>query len=84
MDLKSYAEKDPSATVGGLNENDVRRAIKYFGGMSNEQLTRELSKHVTAKKRAGKEAEIISVIERIKPMLNAEQKNRLEEIMRSF
>ena len=87
MDLKSFAEKNqpkPDEKVGNLNENDVRRAIKYFGNMPNDQLMRELSKHISAKKRAGKEAEIYQIIERIKPFLSAEQRTRLEEIMRTF
>ena len=86
MDLKSFSEKreQQQATAGGMNEKDVRRAINYFGGMSNDQLMRELSKHIAAKKRAGKEAEIYSVLERIKPLLNDEQRKRLNEIMGSI
>ena len=84
MDLKSFAEKQQPRTAGGLNENDVKRAINHFSGMSNDQLMRELSKHISAKKRAGKEAEIHNVLERIKPFLNGEQRKRLEEIMGSI
>ena len=87
MDLRSFAEKnqpEKDARIGGLNEKDVKRAINHFSGMSNDQLMRELSKHISAKKRAGKEAEIYSVIERIRPFLNPEQKSRLDEIIRSF
>ena len=85
MDLKSFAEQNnQDAKTNNLNENDVRRAIKHFGGMSNDQLMRELSKHISAKKRAGKEAEIYTILERIKPMLNDEQRKRLNEIMRSL
>ena len=84
MDLKSFSQQNTggSAKVGGMSETDVRRAIKYFSGMSNDQLMRELSKHLTAKKNAGKEAEILGVLERIKPMLSAEQRQRLEDILR--
>jgi hypothetical protein len=45
---------------------------------------RELSKHITAKKRAGKENEIYGILERIKPYLNDEQRKRLGEIMGSI
>lgn len=99
MDLKSFAEQNKHTqntkpqsddngshtnTAHNMNEADVRRAIKHFGGMSNDQLMRELSKHISAKKRAGKEVEIQNILERIKPMLNDEQRKRLDEIMRSF
>lgn len=87
MDLKSYAEQNkpqPDAKVGNMNENDIRQAVKHFGKMPNDQLMRELSKHISAKKRAGKEAEIYTIIERIKPFLNDDQRKRLNEIMRSF
>lgn len=95
MDLRNFAEKEnlnKDKTFGaagegrpsGLDERDVRRAINHFGGMSNEQLMRELSKQISAKKRAGKEDEIYSVLEKIKPMLNADQRKRLDEIMGSI
>lgn len=100
MDLKSFAGQNnqnqdtkPQNNGNGVHTNnaasnmseaDVRRAINHFGGMSNDQLMRELSKHITAKKRAGKEAEIQNILERIKPMLNDVQRKRLDEIMRSF
>jgi len=89
MDLKSFAQSnqpqpDTKASTSNINETDVRRAIKHFGGMSNDQLMRELSKHISAKKQAGKHKEIADVIERIKPMLNDEQRKRLEEIMRTL
>jgi len=89
MDLKSFANQKQSnetaqKTVGGMSENDVRRAIKHFSGMSNDQLMQQLSKHISAKKRAGKEAEIYGILERIKPLLNDEQRNRLAEIMRNM
>ena len=88
MDLRNYAsntktnqENKQEQPKDNMNEADVRRAINHFSKMSNDQLTRELSKHLTAKKAQGREHEIISVIERIKPFLNEEQKRRLTEIM---
>ena len=91
MDLRSYSEKDSKpnekkteSPKNNMNEADVRRAINFFSKMSNEQLTRELSKHLSAKKAQGKENEIIAVLERIKPFLNDEQKKRLSEIMENY
>jgi len=83
MDLKSFAEKQQQSQPGAkaMNEADVRRAINYFGGMSNERLMSELTKQLQAKKRAGREDEIYAVLERIKPMLNADQRKRLDDIM---
>ena len=91
MDLRSYSqtdskpnEKKPEPPKNNMNEADVRRAINFFSKMSNEQLTRELSKHLSAKKAQGKENEIMAVLERIKPFLNDEQKKRLSEIMENY
>ena len=91
MDLKGYAsstesrqEKKQDQPKNNMNEADVRRAINHFSKMSNEQLTRELSRHLMAKKAKGQENEIIEVIERIKPLLNDEQKRRLSEIMEKY
>jgi len=86
MDLKSFAEKENTqkTSTSNLNEADVKRAIKHFGGMSNDQLMRELSRHISAKKRAGKEDEVYNILERIKPFLSDEQRKRLAEIMGSI
>ena len=94
MDFKSFSEtrtgKEPdkqpeeNQPAGAMSENDVRRAINHFGKMSNDQLMRELSRHLAAKKAQGREHEISGVIERIKPLLNDQQRLRLNEIMRDF
>lgn len=87
MDLKSYSEttkQHDNPKEKGMNENDVRRAINHFSKMSNDQLMRELQKHLVAKRAQGREHEIQSVIERIKPLLNDEQRRRLSEIMEQF
>lgn len=83
MDLKSYAgtAKQQDKPKDNMSENDVRRAINHFSKMPNDQLMRELQKHLAAKKAQGRENEISSVLERIKPLLNDEQRRRLAEIM---
>jgi len=86
MDLRSYSQQsqDEQKKEPNMDEKDVRRAINHFSKMSNDQLMRELTKHLTAKKAQGREHEIVSVIERIKPLLNDEQRKRLAEIMGKF
>ena len=93
MDLKSYSQTygtkeqsqpKPESTESGLNEKDIRRAINHFSKMPNDQLMRELGKHISAKKRQGREAEIYSTLERVKPFLNPEQRKRMEEVVKSF
>ena len=98
MDLRSFGQtqrpqnkqqsvekdKDAKTAASNMSENDVRRAINYFSKMSNDQLMRELGKHLTTKKAQGRESEILAVIERIKPLLNDEQRKRLADIMGKF
>jgi hypothetical protein len=67
-----------------MSENDVRRAINYFGGMSNDRLMQELSKLLAAKRREGKEKEVLDTVERIKPLLNPEQRRRVEDILKGM
>ena len=82
MDLRSFSQKNTeSPPKDSMSETDIRRAINHFSKMNNDQLTRELSRHLTAKRAQGREHEIVAVIERIKPFLNDEQKRRLSEIM---
>jgi hypothetical protein len=91
VDLRSFSSREVNQdearqsthTQGGMSENDVRRAIKYFSGMSNDQLMRELSKHLSRKRAEGKESEVKDMIERIKPLLNDEQRARLQEIIQN-
>ena len=100
MDLRTYSEMQKKDTgsprsaredgmsepekKSNMSENDIRRAIGHFSKMSNDQLMRELSKHLQAKKAQGREGEIHSVIERIKPLLGDEQRKRLDDIMGSI
>ena len=94
MDLKNFAnsgaEKQQNTlhtqpnSQDSMNERDVRRAINHFGKMSNDQLAHELTKHLSKKKAQGREGEVIEIIDRIKPFLNAEQQKRLNEIMENF
>ena len=85
MDFKSYSgEKKQETPKNNMNEADIRRAINYFSKMNNDQLTRELSRHLAAKKAQGREHEITAILERIKPFLNDEQRKRLAEIMENY
>ena len=89
MDLRNFAntnipkeEATQEKTVGGLSERDVRRAINYFSGMNNDQLMRELSKHLNRKRAEGKEHEVHAMVKQIMPMLSEEQRARMEDIMK--
>lgn len=84
MDLRSYGKQDLGSSTesnSGMDENDVKRAIKHFSTMNNSQLMTELAKHVNAKRARGEQADIEKTLDRIKPFLNEEQQTRLEQIM---
>ena len=100
MDLRSFSEATHNKSTshsneqhsnsqehkndGGMSEKDVRRAINFFSKMSDDQLMRELGKHLAKKKQQGKQSEVLSMVETIKPFLNDEQRKRLTQIMESF
>jgi len=97
MDLKSYSA-DPYAPYRDesilhepenkgdkpANEGDIRDAIGHFSKMSNDQLMVELAKQISIQKGKGNESNVKETIERIKPMLNAEQRKKLEQILMSL
>ena len=78
MDLKEYASKEPSGKQMG--EQDVREAIGHYSKLNNDQLMAELVKQLATKREKGEMASVRETIEKIKPFLSAEQKNRLETI----
>jgi len=96
MDLKSYSNNDPYAQYRdesilhetgnpkkedkSMDEGDVRDVIGHFSKMSNDQLMVELAKQIAIQKDKGNESNIKDTIEMIKPMLNDEQRGRLEQI----
>ena len=51
--------------------------------MTNEQLMAELAKYMAAQKQKDGGLGMQKTLERIKPLLNAEQRARLEEILRN-
>lgn len=88
MDLRSFSEtkqeQPKNDNSNSMSEKDVRRAINHFSKMSDDQLMRELGKHLTKKKSQGKQSDVLNIIEQIKPLLNDEQRRRLIQIMETF
>ena len=80
MDFKSY---NNDGTKNSPAREDVMSAINKYSKLSNEQLMAELAKHMAAGRAKGNSAQMQQVIERIKPLLNAEQRKRLEEILKN-
>jgi len=66
-----------------MNETIIRAIIENYSKMSNEDLMVELAKHMSRQREADGGANMAKTIERIKPLLNAEQKKRLEEVLAS-
>ena len=66
-----------------MNEKEVREAIRGFSTMSNDQLVAKLAEYMAGQKAKDGGAQMMKTIERIKPLLNAEQRKRLEEILAS-
>jgi len=66
-----------------MQEKDIKAAINNFSKMSNDQLMAELVKYMAAQKQKDGGAGMAKTIERIKPLLNPEQRKRLEEVLRT-
>lgn len=89
MDLKSFADQNahdgtqnqPPPQTNNMDETDIRKAINHYSGMDNNALMAELIKQVGFQKEKGNSKHMLETIERIKPMLNNEQKKRLEDIV---
>ncbi|MCL2755894.1 MAG: hypothetical protein FWE45_02465 [Firmicutes bacterium] len=95
MDLKSFSHGDPYAPYRdeailkeenqadntNMNEQDIRQAIGKFSSMSNDQLMMELAKQIGMQKDKGNANSIRETIEKIKPLLNAEQQKKLQHII---
>ena len=66
-----------------MNEKDVRGTIDQLSKLSNEELMAEFAKHMAQQKSKDGGESMKKTIERIKPFLNAEQRKRLEEVLKS-
>jgi hypothetical protein len=66
-----------------MNEKDLRSVIEGYSKLSNEQLMTELAKHMVSQKQKDGGANMVKTIERIKPFLNAEQRQRLDEVLKN-
>ena len=66
-----------------MQEKEIKETINNLSKMSNEQLMSELAKYMTAQQQKDGGRSMQKTIERIKPLLNAEQRARLEDILQS-
>ena len=83
MDLKSFSGKEaPEQKNEPMDEAGVKSAINHYSKMSNDQLMGELFKQVASQKAKGQTSNMHATVERIKPLLNAEQKKKLESILK--
>ena len=82
MDLKSYSSKESDQKNPAPSHEDIMSAISKYSKLSNDELMLELAKHMNIQRGKGRNDEISSTIERIKPLLNNEQKKKLEEILK--
>ena len=97
MDLKSFSNTEPYSAYRDpeilkekpkeetkekpMTEKDVKDAIGTFSKMSNDQLMVEFAKQIASQKQKGNTSNMLQTIERIKPMLNADQQKKLGKIL---
>ena len=66
-----------------MTELELKLIISKLSKMSNEELVALLAQHMAAQKSKDGGASMQKTLERIKPLLNAEQRARLEEVLKS-
>ena len=66
-----------------MQEKEIKDAVNNYSKMSNDQLMTELVKQIALQKQKDGGASMRQTIERIKPFLNAEQRKKLEEVLKS-
>ena len=64
-----------------MQEKELKDAISQYSKLSTDQLMTELVKHMAAQHAKDGGASMNQNLERMKPLLNAEQRKRLEEIL---
>ena len=90
MDLKSFSDPYHGYRDEGIlkekqehseiTEDGVKEKISQFSKLDQTQLMAELAKQIGLQRDQGKMDTVLSTIERIKPFLNADQKQKLEAI----
>jgi hypothetical protein len=66
-----------------MNEKELKDVINSYSKLSSDQLMSELIKHMAVQNSKDGGTNMRQTIERIKPLLNAEQRKRLEEILKN-
>jgi len=95
MDLKSFSNTEPYAAYRDesilkekpepkdkVSEQGVKDAINHYSKMSNDQLMIELAKQISSQKSKGNSSSMMQTVERIKPLLNDEQRKKLDTILK--
>jgi hypothetical protein len=67
-----------------MNEKEVRQSISDLSKLSTSELMTQLGGYVAAQKLKDGGVSMMKTIERIKPFLNAEQRKKLDEVIKSF
>ena len=66
-----------------MNETQIKHVIDNYSKLSNDQLMVELAKQIAKQKQRDGGAGMLTIIERIKPLLNPSQRARLDEVLKS-
>ena len=66
-----------------MNDKELKEAISQYSKLSTDQLMAELVRQMAAQKAKDGGASMKQTLERIKPLLNAEQSKKLDEVLRS-
>lgn len=65
-----------------MNEKEIKDAIGTYSKLSTEELMAEFIKQMAVQKSKDGGENVKQTIDRIKPLLNAEQRKRLEEVLK--
>jgi hypothetical protein len=84
MDFKSYQNTEPYTDYRMPKEAEIKNTINNLSKLNDDQLFSELSKQVAIKQKNGSIGDINRLFTTIQPFLNAEQKKRLDTVMKNI
>ena len=65
-----------------MEEKEIKDAISSYSKMSSDQLMTELIKQIAMQKQKDGGASMAQTIERIKPLLTPQQRQKMEQILK--
>jgi hypothetical protein len=81
MDFKSFQNTDP---YNNYRNPEILSQVNNLSKLNDNELMSELSKQIAAKQKNGTMGDIDKLAKTIMPYLNAEQKKRLETVLKNI